>query len=134
MVTKAQYQQEPVPAGGNVIQRSWLKFYGNEERPERFGRTVVSWDTASTLGEGNNYSVGTVWGSTGVDYFLLDVFRGRLEAPDLRRRFIMLSDHSNADATVIEDTELGRALLTRRRLRLVDRREDVMEVEDARED
>ncbi len=108
---QAQYQQEPVPAGGNVVQRSWLKFYTDEEMPEHFERTIVSWDTASTLGEHNDYSVGTVWGSTGVDYYLLDVFRGRLEAPDLRRRIMALSDHWAADATVIEDTELGRALL-----------------------
>ena len=108
---QAQYQQEPVPAGGNVIQRSWLKFYTDEELPERFQRTIVSWDTASTLGEHNDYSVGTVWGSTGVDYYLLDVFRGRLETPALRRKIMAFSDHWEADTTVIEDTELGRALL-----------------------
>ena len=108
---QAQYQQEPLPAGGNVIQRSWLRFYDDDELPGRFVRTVVSWDTASTLGEHNDFSVGTVWGSTGTDYFLLDVFRGRLEAPDLRRRIMMLSTHWEANATVIEDTELGRALL-----------------------
>ena len=100
-----------MPAGGNVIQRSWLKFYTNEEMPEHFGRTVVSWDTASTLGEANDFSVGTVWGSTGLDYYLLDVVRARWEAPDLRREIIALSAHWQADATVIEDTELGRALL-----------------------
>ena len=108
---QAQYQQQPVPAGGNVIQRSWLKFYTNEEMPEHFERTIVSWDTASTLGEANDFSVGTVWGSTGLDYYLLDVVRARWEAPDLRREIIALSTHWQADATVIEDTGLGRALL-----------------------
>ena len=108
---QAQYQQEPVPAGGNVIQRSWLRFYDDVDTPEQFDRTVVSWDTASTLGEHNDYSVGTVWGSLGFDYYLLDVVRARWEAPDLRREIIALSAHWQADATVIEDTELGRALL-----------------------
>ena len=108
---QAQYQQEPVPAGGNVIQRGWLRFYDDVDTPEQFDRTIVSWDTASTLGEHNDYSVGTVWGSFGCDYYLLDVVRARWETPDLRREIIALSAHWEADATVIEDTELGRALL-----------------------
>ena len=108
---QAQYQQEPVPTGGNVIQRSWLRFYDDGDRPERFDRTIASWDTASTLGEENDFSVGTVWGSLGCDYYLLDVVRARLEAPDLRRAIMELTRHWDADATVIEETELGRALL-----------------------
>lgn len=47
---QAQYQQEPVPAGGNVVQRGWLRFYEEADRPERFDRTIVSWDTARTAG------------------------------------------------------------------------------------
>lgn len=110
LLFQSQYQQAPVPAGGNVIQRNWLKYYTEEERPEFFERVVVSWDTASTLNEDSDWSVGTVWGSMGLDYYLLDVVRGRMETPDLRRAITRLSRHWNADATVIEDTELGRAL------------------------
>ena len=106
---EAQYQQQPVPAGGNVIQRSWLRFY--DDAPQQIDRTIVSWDTASTLGENNDLSVGTVWGAVGFDYYLLDVVRGRWEVPDLRREIMNLTHHWEADATVIEDTELGRALL-----------------------
>lgn len=106
---QAQYQQQPVPPGGNIIQRSWFRFY--DELPERFDRTVVSWDTASQLGEHNDYSVGTVWGSVGFEYYLLDLVRARFEFPSLRREVIMLSQRWQADAVVIEETELGRALL-----------------------
>lgn len=106
---QAQYQQQPVPPGGNIIQRSWFRFY--DEQPERFDRTIVSWDTASQLGDKNDFSVGTVWGSVGFDYYLLEVVRARLDYPDLRRRVIALSRHWQADTTVIEETDLGRALL-----------------------
>ena len=104
---QAQYQQAPVAPGGNVIKRDWLRFYDTAPAPER---TVVSWDTASTLGDTSDYSLGTVWGSVGMDFYLLDVVRGKFEAPDLRRRIIDVSRHWRADATLVEDTELGRAL------------------------
>ena len=109
MLFQAQYQQQPVPASGMVIKRDWLRFY--EELPEAFERVVVSWDTASTLAESSDYSVATVWGAIGVDFHLLDVVRGRFEAPELRRRMIEVSDHWSADATVVENTELGRAIV-----------------------
>jgi predicted phage terminase large subunit-like protein len=108
---QAQYQQDPVPPGGNIIRREWLRYFTDVNRPGRFDRTIVSWDTASTLGEANDYSVGTVWGAVGLDYYLLDLVRKRLETPDLRREIIGLSRHWNADATLIENTELGRALV-----------------------
>ncbi|MEE1656744.1 phage terminase large subunit [Microvirga sp. CF3062] len=104
----AQYQQNPVPADGNVIRRDWLRFY--ETAPSRFDRVIVSWDTASTLEETSDWSVGTVWGAVGLDYYLIDLVHGRFESPDLRRQIIALSARHNADATLIEDTELGRAL------------------------
>lgn len=106
---QAQYQQAPLPPGGNVIRREWLRFYDSE--PERFERILVSWDTASTLGEASDWSVGTVWGSIGLDFYLLDVWRHRVEAPELRRAIVSLSEHWEADATVVEDTELARAIV-----------------------
>ena len=110
LIYSAQYQQAPVPAEGNVIRRSWLRYCTDSDWPEEFERVLVSWDTASTLGEASDWSVGTVWGALGLDYYLLDVVRERLEAPELRREIVSLSRHWNADATLIEDTELGRAL------------------------
>ena len=107
---QAQYLQDPVPPGGNVIKRSWLRFYSDAEWPEHFDQVIASWDTASTLGEASDFSVGTVWGAVGLDYYLLDVVRQRLEVPDLRRAIVRLSQYWQADATLIEDTELGRAV------------------------
>ena len=59
----AQYQQAPVPAEGNIVKREWLRFY--DDPPSAFDFTVASWDTASTLAESADYSVGTVWGAKG---------------------------------------------------------------------
>ena len=104
----AQYQQAPVPPGGNVIRRDWLRYYTTQ--PTQFDRIIASWDTASTLSETSDWSVGTVWGAAGLDFYLLDVFRQRLESPELRRAIIDLHTRYHAAATLIEETELGRAL------------------------
>ena len=104
----AQYQQAPVPPEGNVIRREWLRSY--EDVPEVFDITVASWDTASTLSETADYSVGTVWGAKGLDFYLLDLVRGRFEVPDLRREVVRLSRAWRVDQTVIEDTDIGRAI------------------------
>ena len=108
LVFEAQYQQQPAPAGGNVIRREWLRVY--ERVPGPITRTVVSWDTASTLGETSDWSVGVVFAQVGLHFYLLDVVRGRFEAPDLRRQILELHAAWNADVTLVEDTELGRAM------------------------
>lgn len=106
---QAQYQQSPLPPGGNVIRREWLRFY--EDIPERFERIMVSWDTASTLNESSDWSVGTVWGSVGLDFYLLDVWRDRVESTDLRRAIETLGREWETDNIIVEETELGRALV-----------------------
>ena len=48
-VFAAQYQQSPVPAGGAMIRRAWLRYY--DVAPERRrGRVIQSWDTAAKDG------------------------------------------------------------------------------------
>jgi predicted phage terminase large subunit-like protein len=104
----AQYQQAPLPPGGNIVRREWIKHY--DQRPETFDLLVASWDTASTIGDNSDFSVGAIWGAKGLDYYLLDLVRGRYEFYDLRLRVTELSKRWGVDATVIEETELGRAL------------------------
>ena len=36
----------------------------------QFDLVIASWDTASTLSESSDYSVGTVWGAKGLDFYL----------------------------------------------------------------
>lgn len=104
----AQYQQNPLPAEGQLIKRDWLKHY--DELPEAFDLVIASWDTASTRAEHSDWSVGTVWGAVGQNYYLIDLVRDRWEAPQLRRKMIELAGRHAVDATLIENTELGRAL------------------------
>ncbi len=104
----AQYQQAPTPVEGNIVRRDWIRTY--DERPDAFDFKIASWDTASTLSESADFSVGQVWGAKGLDFYLLDSVRGRFEMPDLRRQIVELSHRHGVDQTLIENTETGRAL------------------------
>lgn len=108
LVFSAQYQQQPTPADGNVVRRNWIRFF--DQPPTECNHIIISWDTASTLGEKSDWSVATVWGAKGRDYYLLHLYRDRVEFPQLRQQVIDLDRQWRAAATIIEDGELGRAV------------------------
>lgn len=104
----AQYQQQPVPDDGIVIKRAWLRFY--DASPEKFDVRIASWDTASTLEEHSDWSVGTIWGLADGEIYLLDVVRAKLEGPELRHRIEAVHRDRKLDATLIEEADLGRGI------------------------
>jgi predicted phage terminase large subunit-like protein len=106
---EAQYQQRPIPPDGIAVRRSWLRYYDVE--PEQFDAKFASWDTASTLSEDADWSVGTIWGLADGNIYLLHVERDRLEAPDLRHRIEAIHRDHGIDVTLIEDADLGRAIV-----------------------
>ncbi len=108
LVFSSQYQQAPVPPQGNIVRREWLRSYA--QAPASFDLLIASWDTASTLSASSDYSVGSVWGARGLDFYLLEVVRGRYEVPELRRQVIDLAERWQVNQTVIEDTDIGRAI------------------------
>lgn len=107
----AQYQQDPVPAGGNLIDWAWFRRF--DARPPRrpYESVVQSWDTASKAGEINDYSVCTTWLVQDEAFYLLDLHRQRLDMPGLRRRAVALHDQYRPEAVLIEDKASGTALI-----------------------
>ena len=102
----AQYLQDPEPADGNIIKKGWLRRY-DSPLPE-FRTVVQSYDTASKTSELNDFSVCTTWGvTTDNRYYLLDVFRGRLDHPDLVRAVVAQKNRHRADRVLIEDKVSG---------------------------
>ena len=61
--------------------------------------------------EKNDYSVCTTWRVEKNDVYLFDLFRGRLEHPDLRRKVIALAQQHWSATIVIEDAGPGMSLL-----------------------
>lgn len=107
---QSQYQQTPTPVGGFMVKSEWLKFYTPGEEP-RFSRVVQSWDTANKAAEINDYSVCTTWGVDDKNFYLLDVYRRRVNYPDLRRAVIELASRFEARTIVIEDKASGTQLI-----------------------
>jgi predicted phage terminase large subunit-like protein len=111
LMFSAQYQQRPVPLEGNLIKREWFRRY--ELLPQKGPRDqiVQSWDTATMTGPANDYSVCTTWLMIKNDYYLMDVFRARLQYPDLRRKVGGLAGRYGAETILIEDAGPGMQLL-----------------------
>jgi predicted phage terminase large subunit-like protein len=107
----AQYQQNPQPLAGIVVKREWLKFYSPSERPDKFDQIIQSWDTANKDSELANFSVCTTWGLKDRKIYLLDVYRHKLEFPDLKRAVRELATLHNANVVLIEDKASGTSLI-----------------------
>jgi predicted phage terminase large subunit-like protein len=85
-VHAGQYMQRPAPLGGGIIQSG--KFVRYAALPRIQYRKIYA-DTAQKTAERNDYSVFQCWGY-GSDNraYLLDLVRGKWEAPELKRRAI----------------------------------------------
>lgn len=108
---EAQYPQQPMPAEGNLFRADWLKTYapGLGEGPR--GTIIQSWDTAIKAGASNDYSVCITARLIGREIHIIDVWRGRVEFPDLLRMTIELAQRYRASTLMIEDKASGQQLL-----------------------
>ena len=109
----AQYQQTPAPPGGAMVKRHWVRRYGEELPPhaERL-MTVQSWDTASKGGPHNDWSVCTTWILTRRKrWYLLDVWRRRVDYPALKAAVRNLAKQWSARRVLVEDAVTRTALV-----------------------
>ena len=111
----AQYQQEPVPPGGDMIKWAWFRRYGETPQLQYGDRILLSWDTAGSVGELASYSACVVLLVRGDATYVLDVIRERLEYPDLKRKVLSTYQHWRsvwANCTLlIEDKGSGQSLI-----------------------
>ena len=111
MAFSAQYQQQPVPAGGNMIQWKWFGVWDHLPEQRFPNKIVQSWDTASTAAELSDYSVGITALVTTEEIYILDVVRERLEYPLLKKRIVAEKQRWKTQAVLIEDKGSGTSLL-----------------------
>ena len=107
----AQYQQSPVPPEGNLIKREWLRTYDAAPARGLGVKIVQSWDIASTTDERNDWSVCTTWAVKRKAYYLLDVWRARVEFPELKRKIVNHALHHEAQTVLIEKAGPGLQLV-----------------------
>jgi predicted phage terminase large subunit-like protein len=110
----AQYQQEPIAAGGNLVKWEWFKFYDQRPLIDATDRIIVSWDTALSAKELASFSACVVLQVRGETAYVLEVIRERLEYPELRRKVMevhKLWRNRNYYALVIENKGSGMSLI-----------------------
>jgi phage terminase large subunit-like protein len=103
-----QLQQRPAPAEGNIIKRSWWKFYS--ELPE-FDVQCLSADLTFKDTVNSDFVVLQVWGRKGANKYLLDQVRARLSFTEsLQAIKNLCAKWPNVQAKYIEDAANGAAL------------------------
>lgn len=109
-VFAAQYQQRPVMAEGAVIDMSRLTLVDDAPDKDECTHRVQSWDTAVETGPRCSYSVCTTWGYKDGVWYLLDLFRARLDGADLKARIVQLSKFWAPDEVLIEKTNASKVM------------------------
>lgn len=107
----AQYQQDPVPALGNILKADWFKCYGALSHAPKRGIVVQSWDTASKPGLHNDWSVCITAIVVGKYVYVIDVFRKRMAFTELKAQAIHLARVHRANTLLVEDQSSGISLI-----------------------
>ncbi len=108
----AQYLQRPVPAGGNMVKLKWFSTWTSLPEKHSYSTKIVqSWDTASKASELSDYSACVTALIDRNAVYILDVFKDRLEYPQLKKKVLALKEQWNADTVLIEDKASGQNLI-----------------------
>lgn len=97
-VFAGQYQQDPMPLEGGIIKIEWMQYYSRaeffrliEKGEIKIEYLVQSWDTAYGTNNNNDYSACVTYMKDSLgNIYILDVFRGKLEFPDLIRKIVRM--------------------------------------------
>ena len=103
------FQQRPSHEGGSVFRDDWwvmIKTVSPGEQVFQF------WDTAFKTGQQNDYSVCCTMTTTPNGYAVLDVWRNRVEYPDLLKAMKSLAErHPKVSAIFVEDAASGQSVV-----------------------
>lgn len=105
----ALYQQDPTEEGGNILKRDWWKYVTT--LPSAYDLKIQSWDTAFEKGKEDAYSVCETWGRTATGFYLIDVYRKKVEFPELKRDAINLYSKYKPNIVLVEKKASGHSLI-----------------------
>lgn len=107
----AQFQQQPIPAGGLFFKRTWLRYYNDPPTRQHGDIMVQSWDTASSERITSDYSACATALVRGSEVYLLHMYRGQLSFPKLYDKTLEMARNWRTDMLLIEDAVSGKQLL-----------------------
>ncbi len=96
-----------------IIKSDWWMYYENDNElfTQRVYKKVQSWDTAFKKNQENDYSVCTTWLVAQNGYYLIDMWRGRVEFPELKKKVVELYEREKPNEVLIEDKASGQSLI-----------------------
>ena len=114
-----QLQQRPAPIGGGLFKDEYWMYYNKSEMSiVDFNYTFMIADTAMKIGEGNDFSVVQLWGTSGEGNgefcYLIDQLRGKFTIPELHKevlRFYKKHYSNRLLGIYIEDKSSGTGLI-----------------------
>jgi predicted phage terminase large subunit-like protein len=99
---------------GKVFKREWFRYF--DEMPLRFEEVIQAWDTAYEEDQEADWSVCVTLGLLEGRTYVLDVFRAKLEFPELKKAMKEQYGRWKPGAVLVEDRASGksaRQVLTR---------------------
>jgi len=106
----AQYQQNPIPFGGNIIKRKWLTTY-DQIAWHQGDRIIMSWDIALAETESGDYSACVVMLIHNEVFYILEVVRGRFPFEALKRKVMELKRRYHLSTLLIEESPISLGLI-----------------------
>jgi predicted phage terminase large subunit-like protein len=103
------YQGNVSAASGTIFKRDWFRHYTTA--PESFKRIVQSWDTSFKKGATNDYSVCATIGEAQNGFYLLSLYREKVEFPELKRQVALQADFWKPSEIYIENRASGQSLV-----------------------
>lgn len=103
-------QGRPTAQEGNLIKRSWWKYY--DSLPDYLDEIIQSWDCTFKDSDGSDYVVGEVWGRRLGEYYLIDLVKERMNLPATVKAIEnMTSKYPKALVKLVEDKANGPAVI-----------------------
>ena len=108
----AQYLQDPVPETGNMLKPDWLKWCELPPVRQSSDQIVLTLDTAVKVTANSDYSACLVFlVRNNNEYYLIDVWRKKVEFPELCMAVKNLVVKHKPNAILIEDQASGSSLI-----------------------
>lgn len=107
----ALYQQQPTADEGGMFKRAWFARRWTEDDLPTMTFTVLAVDAAFKTGVHNDPSSLHLWGTDGVDYYVLDEWHGRWEFPELKQMILAAATDRKPNLVLIEDTASGQVAI-----------------------
>jgi predicted phage terminase large subunit-like protein len=103
------YQGNVAASQGTIFKRDWFRHYTTP--PESFKRIVQSWDTSFKAGATNDYSVCATIGEAQNGFYLLSLYREKVEFPELKRQVAQQADFWKPSEIYVENRASGQSLV-----------------------